>query len=94
MTSVTETERDNYSMINFEETELRLGLPGGSASEHSESPIKTSGGKRGFSETSNVDLKLNLSPTNDSVSPSSTIPLVPANKVKDKTSTTAPPRAK
>lgn len=47
-------ERDKYT-LNFEETELRLGLPGGN--EIGEVAGK-SGGKRGFSET--VDLKLNL----------------------------------
>ncbi|XP_059438606.1 auxin-responsive protein IAA16 [Corylus avellana] len=58
MTSILEVERDKYSMINFEETELRLGLPGGSAGNDGELAAKN-GGKRGFSET--VDLKLNLS---------------------------------
>ncbi|XP_061346509.1 auxin-responsive protein IAA16-like [Gastrolobium bilobum] len=86
-----DAEGDKYNMINFEETELRLGLPG-------ESQLKSSGGKRGFSETDTVDLKLNLSSNNDlgsaSVSPSS----VAADKVKEKTSaatTTAdpPPRS-
>lgn len=38
----------------FEETELRLGLPGGG------DKINANYGKRGFEET--VDLKLNLSP--------------------------------
>lgn len=53
-------EPDNYSMINFEETELRLGLPGGGKEKEGE--VAKSGGKRGFCETeSNVDLKLNLS---------------------------------
>jgi auxin-responsive protein IAA len=93
MTSVTDADRNNYNMINFEETELRLGLPG--ASDHGEVPVKNSCGKRGFSETANMDLKLNLSSTNDSVSSSSTIA---ANKGIEKTSTasiaTAPPRAK
>ncbi|CAI0384589.1 unnamed protein product [Linum tenue] len=42
-----------YVTINFEETELRLGLPGPTVPPP---PL----GKRGFSET--VDLKLNLSP--------------------------------
>ncbi|RWR88865.1 auxin-responsive protein IAA30-like protein isoform X2 [Cinnamomum micranthum f. kanehirae] len=44
MASMFATDRD-HCKLNFEETELRLGLPGG-------------GGKRGFSET--VDLKLDL----------------------------------
>uniref|UniRef100_A0A6M2EDH6 Auxin-responsive protein n=1 Tax=Populus davidiana TaxID=266767 RepID=A0A6M2EDH6_9ROSI len=47
-----------YSMMNFEETELRLGLPGG-VSNGNDSEAAKSNGKRGFSET--VDLKLNLS---------------------------------
>ena len=33
MTSVLDAERDKYSMINFEETELRLGLPGGGGND-------------------------------------------------------------
>ncbi|KAK9735318.1 hypothetical protein RND81_04G198500 [Saponaria officinalis] len=51
--------------INFEETELRLGLPGGLNEDPSS---KNNNGKRGFCETrievnddTNVDLKLNLS---------------------------------
>ncbi|KAJ4832640.1 Auxin-responsive protein iaa16 [Turnera subulata] len=63
MTSIMDAEPDKYSMINFEETELRLGLPGGSPGNDGE-VAKTSCGKRGFSETeteTNVDLKLNLS---------------------------------
>uniref|UniRef100_A0A7C8ZDV7 Auxin-responsive protein n=1 Tax=Opuntia streptacantha TaxID=393608 RepID=A0A7C8ZDV7_OPUST len=49
-------ERDEYNTINFEETELRLGLPGNNHEAK----------KRGFSETqthagTGVDLKLNLS---------------------------------
>lgn len=51
-------------MINFEATELRLGLPGGN---HGGGVAGKNNGKRGFSET--VDLKLNLSSTAmDSVS--------------------------
>lgn len=51
-------------MINFEATELRLGLPGGN---HGGDMAMKNNGKRGFSET--VDLKLNLSSTAlDSVS--------------------------
>ena len=74
-------------MINFEETELRLGLPGGggSGNETHESALKNTG-KRGFSQTS-VDLKLNLSSSNND------LPSVVA-KDKNSTSTTpAPPRA-
>uniref|UniRef100_A0A1J3G8W2 Auxin-responsive protein n=1 Tax=Noccaea caerulescens TaxID=107243 RepID=A0A1J3G8W2_NOCCA len=52
-------------MINFEATELRLGLPGGN--HGGDQLAGKSIGKRGFSET--VDLKLNLSSTAmDSVS--------------------------
>ncbi|KAI9084820.1 hypothetical protein K1719_033226 [Acacia pycnantha] len=61
MTGLKEAEPDKYSVINFEETELRLGLPG--ASSDAESTLKATwgaGAKRGFSDTS-VDLKLNLS---------------------------------
>lgn len=51
-------------MINFEATELRLGLPG---ENHVGAMTVKNNGKRGFSET--VDLKLNLSSTAvDSVS--------------------------
>ena len=90
-----DTERDKYSMINFEETELRLGLPGGSLND-GESSLRSSGtGKRGFSETTaTVDLKLNLSSSGDSVSASS----VAFDKAKEKssssnstTATTTPP---
>lgn len=73
-------------MINFEETELRLGLPGASATDHGELTLKGTGGKRGFSETASVDLKLNLSSNNDSasVSPATENP-------KEKTTTVEPP---
>ncbi|KAF8392286.1 hypothetical protein HHK36_022628 [Tetracentron sinense] len=46
---------DEYS-LKYEETELRLGLPGGGGSHEGEAAKNN--GKRGFSET--VDLKLNL----------------------------------
>ncbi|KAK8545459.1 hypothetical protein V6N12_026293 [Hibiscus sabdariffa] len=49
-----------YNTINFEETELRLGLPGGKGNAGDTSK---NDGKRGFSET--LNLKLNLS-TNES----------------------------
>ncbi|RYQ91091.1 hypothetical protein Ahy_B09g096953 isoform C [Arachis hypogaea] len=76
-----ESERDKYSMINFEETELRLGLPGGS--NDGESSLRstcTTTGKRGFSETtpSTVDLKLNLNLS----SSSSTDPAKPPAKAQ------------
>ncbi|XP_074292676.1 auxin-responsive protein IAA16-like [Silene latifolia] len=53
--------------IDFEETELRLGLPGGINNTNDQDQIaKNNNGKRGFVETevnesANVDLKLNLS---------------------------------
>ena len=50
-------ERNEFT-LNFEETELRLGLPGGG----SEADSGKSTGKRGFAET--IDLKLNL-PSSD-----------------------------
>jgi auxin-responsive protein IAA len=53
----------SVELINFEETELRLGLPGGKGSVEVAGGVpemvKNNGIKRGFSET--VDLKLNLS---------------------------------
>lgn len=51
-------ERHGLS-LDFEETELRLGLPGGEAEAASAAAAKSSGGKRGFSQT--VGLKLDLS---------------------------------
>lgn len=73
------TERDKYSMINFEETELRLGLPGGKGKD---GETNKNNGKRGFSET--VDLKLNLSTTKEEATAEE------AEKIKEK-STVAPP---
>lgn len=75
--------------INFEETELRLGLPGGKGSGNGNSAATEglgadtakNNGKRGFSET--VDLKLNLS-SKDSRS------LDQVNN-KDKTVSVSPP---
>ncbi|KAJ6306569.1 hypothetical protein OIU76_001536, partial [Salix suchowensis] len=49
-------EVEKGTKMGFEETELRLGLPGNGG-----------GGKRGFSET--VDLKLNLSSKEGGVDP-------------------------
>ncbi|KAE9619026.1 hypothetical protein Lal_00047723 [Lupinus albus] len=58
---------DKYKMIDFEETELRLGLPGESAALKSTCNNIT--GKRGFSETTTaMDLKLNLSSSSSSSS--------------------------
>jgi len=73
MTSAMEAERDKYKMIDFEETELRLGLPL-SANDGESTLIRNASftGKRGFSDTSSasVDLKLNLSSTSNNVSAS------------------------
>ncbi|CAI0384587.1 unnamed protein product [Linum tenue] len=54
-------EADMYVTINFEETELRLGLPGPTVPPPPLGSRTGAAGKRGFSET--VDLKLNLSPS-------------------------------
>ena len=75
---------NNHKMINFEETELRLGLPG------NDSALKGSAAKRGFSETASVDLKLNLSSCiNDSASDSPSS--VSTEKPKENKTTTAEP---
>lgn len=86
---VMEAERDKYSMINFEETELRLGLSlsaneGGESSTLKNNNTSCSGftaGKRCFTETNNtsVDLKLNLSSNNV---------LVSTHKAKEKNTAT------
>ncbi|KAA8537029.1 hypothetical protein F0562_029507 [Nyssa sinensis] len=55
MTTLMGAERDGHR-LNYEETELRLGLPGGNGDD---GETAKNSGKRGFSET--VDLKLNLS---------------------------------
>lgn len=72
--------RDTYSTINFEETELRLGLglrlglQAGSSCEQPDQLVKNNNGKRGFTETeaeaANVDLKLNLSTSTTKVAAS------------------------
>lgn len=72
--------RDTYSTINFEETELRLGLglrlglQAGSSCEQADQLVKNNNGKRGFTETeaeaANVDLKLNLSTSTTKVAAS------------------------
>lgn len=59
MTSVMGSEPD-YRTIDFEETELRLALPGSSGSGNDNESVKSSG-KRGFCDADSVDLKLNLS---------------------------------
>lgn len=53
-------ESDKYRMINFEETKLRLGLPGAGAGSGRGNIDGEAARKRGFSETV-VDLKLNIS---------------------------------
>ncbi|KAF8401798.1 hypothetical protein HHK36_012744 [Tetracentron sinense] len=55
LTNMLGAERGGEYSLNFEETELRLGLPGGGGNE---GETAKNNGKRGFSET--VDLKLNL----------------------------------
>ncbi|XP_040999720.1 auxin-responsive protein IAA7-like [Juglans microcarpa x Juglans regia] len=54
MVNMLGSERD----LNFKETELCLGLPGGGGGSEPHEVIIKATGKRGFSET--VDLKLNL----------------------------------
>ncbi|XP_038993917.1 auxin-responsive protein IAA16-like [Hibiscus syriacus] len=56
MTSIMGTEQHKYHTINFEDTELRLGLPGGKGND---GETTKNNSKRGVSET--VNLKLNLS---------------------------------
>ncbi|KAL6007329.1 Auxin-responsive protein iaa16 [Asimina triloba] len=53
-----ETCRKMAHMLVFEETELRLGLPGGGCGGGNDGDVGKNPGKRGFSET--VDLKLKL----------------------------------
>ncbi|XP_027367408.1 auxin-responsive protein IAA14-like [Abrus precatorius] len=89
MTSVLGAERE---MINFEETELRLGLPGASANDHAELTLKSGAAKRGFSETASVDLQLNLSSNNDLPSSSVSPSTIPTEKPKEKTTAASPPR--
>ncbi|GMG99604.1 hypothetical protein Nepgr_001444 [Nepenthes gracilis] len=56
--------RDSYRTIDLEETELRLGLPGGGGGGN-DAEIAKNNGKRGFLETETVDLKLNISTAAD-----------------------------
>ncbi|GAV75767.1 AUX_IAA domain-containing protein [Cephalotus follicularis] len=58
MGGISGAESDKYRMIHFEETELRLGLPGGSGNDVGDTTKNN--GKRGFVEC-RFDLKLNLS---------------------------------
>nr|CAH59413.1 auxin resistance protein [Plantago major] len=50
---------ESCTKMNFEETELRLGLPGGAAAAGEKTTNNNNYGKRGYEQT--VDLKLNLS---------------------------------
>lgn len=80
-------EERKYSLINFEETELRLGLPG--ALKDGDQGVKIiSNGKRGFSET--VDLKLNFSSENDEERQSAGDDQVEIKKEKDASAAPAP----
>ncbi|KAE8734668.1 Auxin-induced protein AUX28 [Hibiscus syriacus] len=81
MSGVMGSNRDEYSTINFEETELRLGLPGGVENDNE---TAKNNGKRGYSDM--VDLKLNLSTTTKEAS------VDEAEKMKEKN--TAKPSAK
>ncbi|XP_050380630.1 auxin-responsive protein IAA16 [Argentina anserina] len=86
---VTEAGR-KYSLINFEETELRLGLPG--ALKDGDQGVKSgNNGKRGFLET--VDLKLNFSSGNDDQNRSAGDGQVEIKKEADASAAPAP-RAK
>ncbi|CAJ1961082.1 unnamed protein product [Sphenostylis stenocarpa] len=97
MTGVMEAERDKYKMIDFEETELRLGLPL-SANEGESTLIRNTctgsfTGKRGFSDTSSatVDLKLNLSSTSNNVSASPSSQMAKENNASATANITTPP---
>ncbi|KAL4377272.1 hypothetical protein GQ457_02G034380 [Hibiscus cannabinus] len=79
MTSVMGSERGKYSTINFEETELRLGLPGGIENDNESAK---NNGKRGYSDM--VDLKLNLSTTKEAS-------VDEAEKMKEKNTVAKPP---
>ncbi|KAK3037374.1 hypothetical protein RJ639_030472 [Escallonia herrerae] len=61
MTNVMGPEKDEYR-LQYEETELRLGLPGGSGKD---GEAARNNAKRGFLET--VDLKLNISSEDSSL---------------------------
>eukprot|EP00268_Persea_americana_P003451 TRINITY_DN11049_c0_g1_i2.p1 TRINITY_DN11049_c0_g1~~TRINITY_DN11049_c0_g1_i2.p1 ORF type:complete len:231 (-),score=46.50 TRINITY_DN11049_c0_g1_i2:312-1004(-) len=62
MASMFATDRDDCK-LNFEETELRLGLPGGGGFADGETGKNF--GKRGFSETVNLKLDLPTVPSKD-----------------------------
>lgn len=65
--------------VEFEETELRLGLPGGGGNNL----------KRGFSES--IDLKLNLNTPSSSSPPSSSENVNAHQVVKDEENNAKPP---
>ncbi|XP_039037058.1 auxin-responsive protein IAA16-like isoform X2 [Hibiscus syriacus] len=75
-----DSNRDEYSTIDFEETELRLGLPGGVENDNE---TAKNNGKRGYSDM--VDLKLNLSTTAKEAL------LDEAEKMKEKNNASKPP---
>ena len=81
MTSIMDAEHDKYSMINFEETELRLGLPTGIENDNE---TAKNNGKRGYSDM--VDLKLNLSTTKEAS-------VDEAEKMKEKNTAKPPAKA-
>lgn len=54
--------------LGFEETELRLGLPGGSNEAEEATAAVRSSGKRGYAET--IDLVLKLEPASAAAPPS------------------------
>lgn len=60
------------NQLEYEETELRLGLPGGGGNEKNSSNLK-----RGFSQT--IDLKLNLTTSSSSSSSSLNVSTNPEN---------------
>jgi len=84
---------DQYGTINFEETELRLGLPGDQIAG------KNNNGKRGFADDeaeadTTVDLKLNLSTTTSSLKDSAVkVEQAADRKVAAAPTTTAAPAA-
>ncbi|XP_062003045.1 auxin-responsive protein IAA16-like [Rosa rugosa] len=86
---VREEDR-KYSLINFEETELRLGLPG--PLKDGDQGVKSGNGKRGFLET--VDLKLNFSSVNDDEHRPAGDGQLEIKKEKEDASAAPAPRAK
>ncbi|KAL4355571.1 hypothetical protein GQ457_06G019380 [Hibiscus cannabinus] len=89
MSSVMASERDKYITINFEETELRLGLPGGIEND---GETAKNNGKRGYSDM--VDLKLNLSTTTKEASVDETEKMKEKTTVASRSAEPAKPPAK